>query len=259
MIGSRIGPDAFPGIVGTERDPDPLHGGLLAQDAGDRRQDRRRGFAGGQLPADPEQRTRLAFPRPGDLRPRSLERGQLTDHDRDEQEQNEVQPLARVGDGEGEDRMDVQEVVQQERRDGRDDRAPRPGDEGDGDHGREVDRGGVRDPDVLLEETDRHGGDRQRRDGDGQEPAEFSLIDPAHADDRRSCDASSRPRDAATGLGWWISRDRGYGRSALALVGELADHRREGAAQPDRKSGQTTPRPASARRAAHARGHHRNG
>ena len=150
MIGARIGRDAFSGIVGTKRHPDPVHGRLLSQDARDGRQHRRGGRANRKLPAHLEQRARLPFPRFGDLRPGTLQRDKLTNDDPDEEEQNEVQPLARIRDGERVEREDEEVVVQQERGDGSDDRAPRARDKGGRDHGREIHRGGIRDADIPL-------------------------------------------------------------------------------------------------------------
>ena len=54
----------------------------------------------------------------------ALERGELADDDADEQQQEEVHELAGLGHGERVARIDEQEVVEQERRDRRDDARP---------------------------------------------------------------------------------------------------------------------------------------
>ena len=57
---------------------------------------------GRQRPTDPEQRLRLARPPRGILGPVRLERREPADHDRHEQQEEQVEPLRRVLDGERE-------------------------------------------------------------------------------------------------------------------------------------------------------------
>ena len=178
-VGIRVGRHAFAGIVGTERDADARHRRLVAQDAHDHGQDRRRGLAGGERATHLEQRPRFALAGLRDLRARPLDGDELADDDPDEQQDDEVQPLVRVVDRERVQRQDEQEVVQHERRDGRDDRAPRPGDERRRDDGGEVDRRGVLEA-RRLEQRDRQRGERERRRGHGHEPYDRASIDPLH-------------------------------------------------------------------------------
>ena len=94
----------------------------------------------GERPADPEQRPRLALARDRVLGSSALQRGQLADDDPDEQQQEQVHELARLRDGERVAWVDEQEVVEEERRDRREDRAPRPRHDGCRNDGDEVQR-----------------------------------------------------------------------------------------------------------------------
>ena len=91
-----------------------------------------------QREADREQRLRLAFAGERGLGPLPLPTGQPTDDDPDQQEEQEIQPFTRVPDREREDRLDEQEVVEQERRDGGHDRRGRPERDRHTDHGQQV-------------------------------------------------------------------------------------------------------------------------
>ena len=157
--------DLLARVVRPERDPDvrdmpdlvPEEQRRWAQDAS--RVDGR--VASSRLTR--EQRARLALARLRDVGARPLERRQLPDDDADEQEQDEVEPLARVGDREGVQRGDEEEVVEQERADGGDDRAGGARDVGRRHHGEEVGARRVGHPDHALEQRDGPRGEPERR------------------------------------------------------------------------------------------------
>ena len=95
--------------------------------------------ARGERAADPEEGDGLTGPF-GDLGgPCRFERGEPADDDRDDEEEEEVEPLVRVGDGERVDRLDEEEVVEEERRDRRRDRGERPTEQADDEDGKQVD------------------------------------------------------------------------------------------------------------------------
>ena len=84
-----------------------------------------------------------------------LDRHQASDDERDEQEQHEVQQLPRVGDDDREARLGEQEVIDEERRDGRQDGWDRAG-EGTGRHDRdEIDGRRIVDADEFAFEQAR--------------------------------------------------------------------------------------------------------
>jgi hypothetical protein len=143
------------------RDPDPVHRRPVEQDSGDRRQRHRRRRRGRQRPTDAEQGGRLVEAPLCLGRPVGLLAGEPADRDADGQEQDEIDPLARVDDGQREPRLDEQDVVEEER-DHRDHDAracPVGGPDDDRD---EVDGGRVRDVERrCLDE-----GDRDRREGE---------------------------------------------------------------------------------------------
>ena len=104
---------------------------------------------GGQREAHVEERERLAFPLDRGSGAVTLPPRELADDDPDEEQQQEVEPFARVANGEGVPRLDEQEVVGEEGPDGGRDRRPRPGDDGDGDDREQVGRRGVADAGCL--------------------------------------------------------------------------------------------------------------
>jgi hypothetical protein len=120
----------------------------------DRRQHRGDRLAPGQRPADLEQRPCLPFARPGHLGSRPLEGDQLADDEADEQEQEEVHPLGGILDRERVQRQDEQEVVEQKRGDGGNDRPEGAADDRRCDHRRQIGRRGVQHADVSLEQRD---------------------------------------------------------------------------------------------------------
>ena len=158
-IGLGVGCHPFARVVGAKRDPDALHrasrrAGCRRSRAGPRGVDSRCASARLTWNSARASRSRAFAISVRD----ALEGDELADDDADEQQQDEVQPLVRVGDGERVQRQDEQEVVEHERRDGGDDRAPRPGDERRRDDRREIDRRGV------LEARRLEQRDRERRD-----------------------------------------------------------------------------------------------
>ncbi len=166
-IRSRIGDDHLAaGDLAAEPDPaQPRLPGQPLQDRGQRVGDVR---GCRQCPADPEQRLRLARPAGGVLGPVRLERSQPADHDRHEQQQEEVEPFLGILDGEREARLDEQRVVEKERDERRQHRRPRAEQHGDADDGDEVDGRRVRNGQRgTLDEGNREGRNREERDGPG--------------------------------------------------------------------------------------------
>ena len=73
----------------------------------------------GDVAAHGEHRPGLGAAQLGLAAPLQLERAQPADRDGHDEEEQQVEPLLRRGDGEGVERLDEEEVVEQERRDGR--------------------------------------------------------------------------------------------------------------------------------------------
>ncbi len=159
----------------VEDAPDAIHAGAADEAPGDRRERGirvvRREGAGDRVQGGRLLRTRLRLGRPVRADPR-----EPPDHERDEQEQDEVQPLGRVGDDEREPGLGEQQVVDDEGGDRGDDAGRGAQAGGDDDDRDEIDRRSVelvarrtfddRDRDRRDRE---HGGDQQPRPGEGRE------------------------------------------------------------------------------------------
>ena len=148
-----VGQDPLPAAA-LEHDPDPLETGFAGEPFDDRAGDRLGAVGGRQQSADREQAGRLDRPpvRLGGTLP--TECREAADGERDDEDQDEVEQLARVGDREREARLGEQQVVDEERGDGRDDRRHGPAERPDDDHRHEVDRRGVGDLGHLFEDGD---------------------------------------------------------------------------------------------------------
>ena len=104
--------------------------------------------------ADVEQRRGLALAldrRDGAV---ALAAGQAADDDTDDEQEEQVQPLGRIADRERVERLDEEEVVDEERADRRRDGRPGAAQDGDGDDGQEVRRGRVVEPDASRTPID---------------------------------------------------------------------------------------------------------
>ena len=133
-------------------------------------------FADGERPADPEQRPRLALACDRVLGSSPLQRGKLADNDSDEQQEEQVHELARLRDGERVAWVDEQEVVEEERRDRREDRAPRPRHDGCRNDGDEVQRRWVGHLETVLQHGDSDRCGRQREGSDGTQADQLASI-----------------------------------------------------------------------------------
>ena len=159
-----VGQDPFPSRA-LELDPDTGESGFAGESVDDRTGDLLGAVGGGQQPADREQAGRL------DRAPVRLggtlttERGEAPDGQRDDEDEHEVEQLARVGDREREAWLREEQVVDEERGDGRDDRRDRAPDRPDDDHRHEVDRRGIGDLGRLFEDGDDERAERDRDDG----------------------------------------------------------------------------------------------
>ncbi len=174
-VGRRVGQPARPlagGRRGLAGEPGSVESSGRADDRRDPGERVGRRGPGGQLAADVEHRAGFALAGPGVVRARPELRCQLADEEADHEEQGEVEPLARVVDGERVDGLDEEVVVGQERSDCRDHRAGAPGDERDDRDREHVDgrcvghaRGGLEDRDDQAGD-----GDRQRPRHPGRGP-----------------------------------------------------------------------------------------
>ncbi len=145
---ARVGQDPLPGAA-IEHDPDSPESGIAGDPLDDGAGDRLGAVGRCQQSADGELAGRLDRPpvRLGGTLP--TECGEPADGEGDDEDQDEVEQLARVGDREREARLGEQQVVDQERRDGRDDRGHGPAERPDDDHrrrGRPPRRRGSRSP-----------------------------------------------------------------------------------------------------------------
>ena len=114
--GARVGQDPLPRAA-IEHDPDPLEAGIAGEPFDDRAGDRLGALGRRQEAADGELAGRLDRPaiRLGGTLP--TERGEAADGEGDDEDEHEVEQLARVGDREREARLGEQQVVDEERRD----------------------------------------------------------------------------------------------------------------------------------------------
>ena len=142
-LGSSVGGDPLTRVVGADPDLDAVHMRLVDQHARELGQHLGRRLARRERAADAEQRVRLALACLCVARAAALERRELADDDAHEQQQDDAQVLARVGDRERVARVDEQEVVEQERGDGADNRSGSATDDGRGHDRDKVDGGRV--------------------------------------------------------------------------------------------------------------------
>ena len=150
-------------------DPDALEAGRLAHPRRDLGRGLRGRRCGRQRSTEGEQRARLGRPPRGFVGAFALRRHETTHGQGHEQEQDEVEHLARIRDHEREPGFGEQEVVRHERGDGGDDGRDRAGQRTDDDDRDEVDGRGVVDPDgVALEDRDGRGRDGDRADDQGE-------------------------------------------------------------------------------------------
>ena len=158
-----VGQDPFPRSA-LELDPDTGETGFAGEPVDDRTGDLLGAVGGGQQPADREQPGRLdgAPVRLGGTL--TTECGEAPDGQRDDEDEHEVEQFARVGDREREARLGEEQVVDEERGDGRDDRRDRAADRPDDDHRHEVDRRGIGDLGRLFEDGDDERAERDRDD-----------------------------------------------------------------------------------------------
>ena len=172
--------------------------------------DRRCGLARSELAADLEEGAGLTLPGDRVLGSRALTGRQLSHHETGEQQEEQVEELAEVGDRECVARLDEVEVVEKERRDRRDRCGPCPRHDRGRNDCQEVERRRVRDPEPVLEHADRERGTHQRRHGNGHEPQDSVTLDPLHGHD---------PRGSGERLGRHSVRKRQLGgRSELQAV-----------------------------------------
>ena len=101
----------------THHHPDAVGLDLVAHHPGDRARADPGSRSVASVKRDVEQRPRLALALGRRDRPFALAPGQAADHDPHDEQQDEVQPLARVLDREGVERLDEEEVVDEERPD----------------------------------------------------------------------------------------------------------------------------------------------
>ncbi len=160
---ARVGQDPFASRA-LELDPDTGESGFAGEPVNDRTGDFLGAVGGGQQPANREQAGRLdgASVRLGGTL--TTERGEAPDRQRDDEDEHEVEQFARVGDRERETRLREEQVVDEERGDGRDDRRDRTPDRPDDDHRHEVDRRGIGDLGRLFEDGDDERAERDRDD-----------------------------------------------------------------------------------------------
>ena len=141
--GPAVGHDAFLPDGPAQADPDTLHLGLARQPI---RQQRGRfeGAGGvGGVAAHGEHGARLRCAQLRFAPALELQGAEAADRDRHDQEQQQVQPLLRRGDGEGVERPDEEEVVHEERGDGSRDGEPAAVRHADRHHRQQVDDRGV--------------------------------------------------------------------------------------------------------------------
>ena len=153
-------------LAAGEPDPDAIEPSVAGQPLDDRAGHRLRGIGRREQPADGELPGRLdgaTLGLGGALAPES---GQAPDGDRHDQDEDEVEQLARVGNHERQARLGEQDVVDEERDDGRAERGGRSGHGSDDDDDDEIDRRGIGDPGPLLEDGDHDRSDGDRPDGE---------------------------------------------------------------------------------------------
>ena len=166
--GPRVGEHAGPAAL-LRHDPGPLQAGIRHEARHDPGTGRLEVRCRHEQAADREQRGRFGRATCGLLGPLRAERRQPADDDRHEQEQQQVEPLPRVGDDEAEPRLREDDVVHEERDDRRPERSPQPEAEPRDDDRDEVDGRCVVEPDGrALEQCDdeRRGADRGCGDED---------------------------------------------------------------------------------------------
>ena len=188
-VAGRIGDDALLARACADRDPHALRVGRGPEPGDDllrRLGDRRRC---GQRAADREEGLGLDGPLLGLLRSPPLDGGQAADDHRDEEEEDEAQPLLRVGHGKRELGHREEEVVDEERSNRRHHRGPHAVEARHRDDRGQVDDGCVREADVALEHC---------RQGSGSR-------------DARAPDHDRAPREAAPE----VRRERGHGSILL--------------------------------------------
>ena len=116
--GARVGEDPLAPAAG-EADPDAVEPGVAGQPLDDRAGDRLRRVGRREQPADREQPGRLDRSSVGLGGALAPERGQAPDGERHDQDEHEVEQLARVGHDERQAGLGEQDVVDEERDDGR--------------------------------------------------------------------------------------------------------------------------------------------
>ncbi len=179
-----------------EGDPGSRKARLVPQDLHDPRQDLHRGRACCQLAAHREQGPGLALAGTRRLLAHAQQGRHLADEEADRQEEDQVQPLHRVGDGEGKDRGDEEEVVEDEGGEGRDQGGDASREERRRGHRQDVDGGRVRNPDDMLEERhDRRGG---REGGAGRQDGPGERADACRVHGHRLLRRSGPPDGLAT-------------------------------------------------------------
>ena len=166
---AREGNDSFARVVGTERDPQRRHPCRSPELAGDLREDVGRGGPGCERAADREELAGLALAGLGLERPRTLQGRELANDQPHEEQQHEIQPLARVADRERVDRVDEEKVVQEDSGHRRGQGADGPGHERGHDDREQVDGRGVQDAEAILQQPDERGRGGERRHGDQEE------------------------------------------------------------------------------------------
>ena len=145
------------------------------------------------------------------------------DGEGDDQDQDEVEQLARVGDREREARLGEQQVIDQERRDGRDDRGHGPAEGADNDHPDEVDGRGIGDLGDLFED-----GDDQRADGDHGDGHDGHAERSNGSPERRSGSGHSRASPGWYVRGEWIRAIDNRGREGHTRAMQKFDGSNDG-------------------------------
>ena len=161
---ARVTQRALAGDRRTDTDPRPRHPGV-GTDAVEHRPDRaREARSGGQLSRDGEQRPSLSLPLRGEALAVTLGTPQAPDDDSHEEEQEQRDQLLRTRDGQGEPRLDEEEVVDDERAERGQQRGGRALTDRDHRHREQVEGAGTLQPKPDLEDPDDRGRRRERGD-----------------------------------------------------------------------------------------------
>jgi hypothetical protein len=172
--GSCISPNVLRRIVGAKSKPHAVEPGLERDDLGDRRKCFPRRWCERQRVADAERGQGLAFAARCSQRALALASRETADDDPHEQQQQQGQPLLRIGDEQRVEWPGEEKVVEQERPHRRHDGAERPGRHRRRDHREQVGGRRVAHAGGALQ----HGDEQRSR---GQPHARYPQGDPERA------------------------------------------------------------------------------